>query len=725
MPDVDVQQLNQSLNAAAAAAKALAIEHSNLASSLRQQTGQAADAVKDLGKASGSANAQLSKMTELQKKAAESIKKETELRDELNNLQKKANELVAAGNKESEEYNEIMNRINLTSSKLKTASGDSAKSLHALNTHQLSMGKTAKIADAALVLFGSTLSKSIDQLKAQYQATGGVVEGSGNLFTNMMNTQWQALTKGMSGAEFQKNITQQRQTINAMGGTEEALKTLDPAINRFRILTGDNAKALELATASAHDLANKGVRPSSAAIDAYTNDLTRMAKLTGKSIDQSREYYDNIAQESDSIHLLRAAREDERGAILQSQRALVQQSIAAGMSAEQAQLAAKMLNKMVAAKPLDRLKQAAKIRALGAAMGVAGSEEAAQAVIAGPRASAEQKQQLQQFNQMMTNAVDKMTGQGLGSEIFATALTDKLGLEEQYGRNSPFSTTLGDTMKPMQSALDKLTDVSTTRMGEMVDLLTLISGMVGVITSGAFLPLAIGAGIVGAGPKIAAILKAALGGTGGMGELGGPGGEGGPRGGKFGRFGRFGGKLLGGLKGGLGGLVGGMALDYASEKLTESGHEKLGATAGIGGTAAKWAGAGALAGSVIPGIGNVAGGVLGGLAGGAYGLYENWNTLMGPGGKSDKKSPAAVAAGTGVDAATALTTTSDGITKQLEQMKTSNDLLQKLTDMSTKQVELAEKQLVALTMTDKEKADMNVRANLRRDSKFGAQYGYV
>lgn len=715
MPDVDVQQLNQSLNAAASAAKALAMEHSNLAASLRQQTGQAASAVNDLSKASKNTNAQLSKTAELQKKVAESIKKETELRDELNELTERANKLQAEGNHETEEYHAILARIRDTSGKVDAASKDSAKSLHALNTHQLSMGKTAKIADAALVLFGSTLSKSIDQLKAQYQATGGVVEGSGNLFTNMMEQQWQALARGMTGAEFQKIISSQRQTVNAMGGTEQALKDLDPAINRFRILTGDNAKALELAAASAHDFASKGIRPTSAAINAYTNDMTKLTKLTGMSTDQARDYYDNIAQESDSIHLLRAAREDERGAILQSQRALVQQSIAAGMSAEQAKEAAKMLNKMVAAKPLDRLKQAAKIRALGAAMGVAGSEEAAQAIIAGPRATAEQKQQLQQFNQTMTNAVDKMTGQGLGSEIFATALTDKMGLEEQYGRNSPFSTTLGDTMKPTAEALNKLSDVSTHKMGEVVDILTRIQGMMSVLTAGAFLPVAIGAGIIGIAPKLASILGSVLGGgLGGLGGLKGAEAAAGAAGtaGRMGKLLAVGKNIIG--KGGLG-AVASMAGEYGGGALEEAGYTKTGAGVKVLGSA----GTGAALGSMLGPIGTL----LGGALGAGYGLYQNWDALTGTA-PANKKAPAnAPEAGMGAEAA--LATTSDGITKQLEQMKTSNDLLQQIADMSNKQIDLAEKQLVALTMSDKEKADMNVRANLRRDSKFGAQYGYV
>lgn len=82
-------------------------------------------------------------------------------------------------------------------------------------------------------------------------------------------------------------------------------------------------------------------------------------------------------------------------------------------------------------------------------------------------------------------------------------------------------------------------------------------------------------------------------------------------------------------KASVGGLVGGLALDYAGEKLAESGHEKLAAGADIGSDALSMASTGAMIGSVIPGVGTVVGGAVGGLAGAGYGVYKNWDTLFG------------------------------------------------------------------------------------------------
>ena len=67
----------------------------------------------------------------------------------------------------------------------------------------------------------------------------------------------------------------------------------------------------------------------------------------------------------------------------------------------------------------------------------------------------------------------------------------------------------------------------------------------------------------------------------------------------------------------------------------------------------------------------------------------------------------------------------DSLAAQVKKMDSSNDILKKIADMTEKQLDLAERQLVALTMTDKERQSMDNKKNLRKDSKFGAQYNYV
>ena len=118
-----------------------------------------------------------------------------------------------------------------------------------------------------------------------------------------------------------------------------------------------------------------------------------------------------------------------------------------------------------------------------------------------------------------------------------------------------------------------------------------------------------------------------------------------------------------GVAGGVGSIAGGLALDYASEKLTESGHEKLGAAANIGSDALTGAGLGATIGSVVPGVGTVIGGAVGGAAGGLYGLWKNRKTLFGQQAVAQSKPPAIMARAVGT---TPQTQALDAGTKRVE-----------------------------------------------------------
>jgi hypothetical protein len=94
----------------------------------------------------------------------------------------------------------------------------------------------------------------------------------------------------------------------------------------------------------------------------------------------------------------------------------------------------------------------------------------------------------------------------------------------------------------------------------------------------------------------------------------------------LGRAGAVGAKMIG--KGGIG-AVGALGLDYAADKLNESGQHQAGAWADTGSYAIGAAGAGAMLGSIVPIIGTTVGAALGAAGGGAYGLYKNWEKLWG------------------------------------------------------------------------------------------------
>lgn len=404
----------------------------------------------------------------------ETAKSQTKVSDELERLSKnlKRNKdqlakMQAEGITSGTRYARVQRAIHLGEEK-------KLKSMKSSIASSDLLSKGAGTVASKLVLFGTALSFVMKLVAGEYykqlefmEAYGGSIENvNDSLYMSTLALRGLGISYGISAVEFAKMTTAQRQTINALGGTAKAMNTLDGVFNNFAIMTGgDFPAAMKLALQQLNNFASLGIRPSSRAMQDFQKDVETLSKQTGMGLEQAVSFFDDIARDAESLVLLRSARAGERESILKSQRAMVQNAIAVGMSAEAAKEATKMLNKMVAAKPIDRMKQAARLRAMGGALGIAGSDEAARALIAGPRATAEQKQALMQFSQSATNMVDQMRGAGLGQEIFATQLLEKLDLEQYFGAGGTFSTTLGNVLAKPLSEVNQTMKA----MSEMVD----------------------------------------------------------------------------------------------------------------------------------------------------------------------------------------------------------------------------------------------------------------
>jgi hypothetical protein len=84
------------------------------------------------------------------------------------------------------------------------------------------------------------------------------------------------------------------------------------------------------------------------------------------------------------------------------------------------------------------------------------------------------------------------------------------------------------------------------------------------------------------------------------------------------------GTLMKGLGIGAVGALAGEGIQMGGDKLKEAGYEKTGKAVGVAGTATKYAGYGAMIGSVVPGVGTAIGAGVGGLIGAGKGVYDNY-----------------------------------------------------------------------------------------------------
>lgn len=420
---------------------------------------QASDEISDLARAGAGGRKLTEEEIKLKAKLIEAINHEVS----ASRRKTQAEEALAALNAERAKQTRDERRLSTASFRQQhTAALNnviSARSNHAATqsaTASLRTGFVASVSKAvsSLATWVGLLAKIGTSLlgfnKTFMDATtksGGVIEESTGNFDQGMS-QWitsLGMSTGIQGDIALGLLAENRQMVNAVGGISNAIHLTGDSIMSMRGFYGGLEESMKATLGIMTEFATKGVQPTTDALNAYNKDLTMLSMQTGMAPTAINAMIDAIADDTESIHLLRSAREGERGALLASERALLKNNIALGMSAKQAEEAAKMLNKMVAQKPLDRLKQAAKMRAMGAAMGL-GSEAAAaaKAVEAGPRATAEQRADLNSFNIQMTGMVDQSAQQGMAQELFVTEMLGKLDMNEYYGPSSPFSATLGN-----------------------------------------------------------------------------------------------------------------------------------------------------------------------------------------------------------------------------------------------------------------------------------------
>lgn len=286
--------------------------------------------------------------------------------------------------------------------------------------------------------------------------SAGVIEKTTDSFDGSMGSWMSTITwaTGIETARALEIMASNRQIVNSLGGMDNAIELTKDSVRSMRGFYSSLEESLKENMGILTQFGQKGVKPTNQTILAYNTDLKQLAKQTGLAATSINALINSVADDTDSLYILKEARIGEREAILANQRALLKSNIALGMTAEQAAEAGKMLSKMVAQRPLERLKQAAKIRALGAAMGM-GSEanRAADILTKGSRASPAERTELNNLNVRMTEVMDTAAQGGMAQELFATTLLDKLDLNQYYGGTSPFSDTLGNQLKMSQEAV--------------------------------------------------------------------------------------------------------------------------------------------------------------------------------------------------------------------------------------------------------------------------------
>jgi len=376
-----------------------------------------------------------------------------------------ANQSAALAQQRREAMDEVaINRMkkNQAVASVKDAEANQQKlqAVLARNSQQLTWG--GNMMYSSLAAGSKLVSSGITKLLSAFSVQQGVSDvyrgllkqidtGVSTSVENMLVTSGQF---GMTLEEYTATLADNRRSLLSVGGLDSFNKTLLFARDQFKDSIGDVADRARYAAEQLTILSQSGIRPTQNDLANIGYSFKSLSKLTGMTGAQFNAHLSDILDDEMTRNKLRAASsEAERRSIIEGTARQLEMNVSLGMTVEQAKLEAKALNRLAGESPIDRIKKAARLRALGGAMGIEGGEEAANIMIKGQRATAEEQRRLQDFLSKASNQLSAAGTGSLGGEIFATTLVDKLNLKDTL---DPFNTRLAE---PLQASAESLKSI--------------------------------------------------------------------------------------------------------------------------------------------------------------------------------------------------------------------------------------------------------------------------
>lgn len=590
---------------------------------------------------------------------------------------------------------------------------------------------TSNAAQAALkgMFGGASLSGAVANVaKDAYGAikegmsTGGY--GVGMMPESMGGNAFNVTTMAKFGYNMQEAVKLQaenrRAIISSSNGMKDFVGGMEDAYQKFDFIANPLERS-KIAIDSYNIAVKSGIRMSRDQATMFVNDIKKFTKYTGENASEFTKHIGDIMDSQDvQDSLLGAANESQRKAILDSVTAQYTANRAMGMTAEQAKKTAVSLAALENRKGKTVIAQSAKTAAMAAVLGM--SKEGAELrriQMKRQNATAEEKQRAQAIMNEMRNRYDERTrGDVTGAKMGLESVFENLKMDEVLGKE--FNTKGVQATSPQEKAFETLPEIpkeiqaGTAKLEEIRTIL-------------AKNPLAqIGVGAAGSALSALDIAGGSAGGT---------------------LFGNLVSKFIPGLSGA--GAAGAGAASSGAAGAGAAGAAGLGA-ATIGSIVAAVAASGTALYSgykfakgedasnwISNGFDKLTGG---------WNMFEAFDTLVGgPLSQQEAKidqmnrtvqGKITPKPNTPVDPVTqkkedearkkddkAQDATQKAEAERVKRERDANEMLKTLSENSTKQVELAEKQLVALALSEQDKG--TARANLLKDNRFGSKYGYV
>jgi hypothetical protein len=499
---------------------------------------------------------------------------------------------------------------------------------------------------------------------------------------------------GLSPGEMADLAKSNRRGVIAGGGPGEIGGLMEDVAERMKnVLPSQDVG--EYTMKQLQTLANAGIKPSIASMQSLNKAYDVARKAYGQTGPEFAAVMNELVTSQELQSQLSVLGAAERQAMMDSISLRYAENAAMGLSIEQSKKILLQQSKEAMRGPLANIRDAVRQMALGAAMGVNVDPRYLQESMKAPGKRDETF--ITSTRMKIRGGIESATSgeMGDGMRFLAEQAIPKLDKQGILGpENTMYSTAIAEVAKltpENTNALGELNDTSKSLINVLTEVRdTLNKAPIAQVIGGSVTGLIGIIGSLGATIMSAAALMAVSRGS-GINVGGGRGGRGGKLKGAMGAV-KGAGKMVPFLGAGL--AIGSGVNDIAS------------GNAGAGWGTMIGTGVGALAGSALGPVGTIAGGA----AGGAIGEYVGG---MFDGEKASEAVQPADTTGKALMESSA---------RQIKQMDENNEYLKQVAEVAPKLVELAEKQLVALTTTEQMRTSEATRARLLSGTRFSPQY---
>jgi len=243
---------------------------------------------------------------------------------------------------------------------------------------------------------------------------------------------------GISMKEWSTILADNRGVQQAMASSgRDFTEELSAGSERMRSFSKDNVQAAKTTAALMKGIAGFGVSQKNldGALNEQINMYEKNYRVFGITAEAFAESTAALVTDTDIRNNLSIMGEKERKAFIVGLQAREAERLAMGYTAEQARELTKTFAALAGETPKERMKKAAKQRALAGALGM--GEEGARLQqlmvninqLQGKERTAALKE-IEDIQRGMANALQVKKGQGIASEMFATAFADKAGFLE-------------------------------------------------------------------------------------------------------------------------------------------------------------------------------------------------------------------------------------------------------------------------------------------------------